>query len=193
MSASFDKRVGRQASSRAAIIALVAAVLWLLPLAVAAADTSGTRIGYVDMKRLFDTMPQLIAARDELDDQFRPRNEALVSDEERLETMQRELAEASGLSEQERIEREREISNMRRSIERRREDLADEIRYRTNMKTESLRETIEVAVRQVAREAEYDLVLNSPVAYASEAIDITDRVLEWLEEDFSRSDPTATR
>lgn len=148
----------------------------------------GVRIGYVDMKRLFDNMPQLVAAREELDREFRPRNEALLADEAQLERMRRELSEAPLVDEQARAQREREINNMRRSIERRREDIIEELRFRTNAKTEALRGTVDVAVREVAREHDYDLVLSNPVAYASETVDITDQVLEWLEADFQSSD-----
>ncbi|QOC22998.1 OmpH family outer membrane protein [Wenzhouxiangella sp. AB-CW3] len=157
-------------------------LLWLPAMA------DSVRIGYVDMKRLFDTMPHLVAAREELDREFRPRNEALLSDEAELERMQRELSDSPALDEQQRVQREREINNMRRSIERRREDLVEEIRFRTNAKTEALRETIDVAVREIAREEGYDLVLSNPVAYASDTVDITKQVLEWLEDDFGSGD-----
>ncbi len=169
------------------IAGMVAATL-LCCLLVPVALADGIRIGYVDMKRLFDTMPQLVAAREELDREFRPRNEALLADESRLERLRQELAEDPLLDEQQRTQREREINNMRRSIERRREDLVEEIRFRTNAKTEALRDTIDVAVREIARQHDYDLVLSNPVAYASDSVDITDMVLEWLEEDHRSGD-----
>jgi outer membrane protein len=164
----------------AAMLVVALLCCLLAPLALA----EGIRIGYVDMKRLFDTMPQLVAAREELDGEFRPRNEALLADEARLERMRQELADDLLISEQERLRREREINNMRRSIERRREDLVEEIRFRTNAKTEALRDTIDVAVREIARENDYDLVLSNPVAYASDSVDITGLVLDWLESDY---------
>ncbi len=169
-------------------ITAMVAVAALCCLLAQVTQAEGIRIGYVDMKRLFDTMPQLVAAREELDREFRPRNEALLADESRLERMRQELAEDPLLDEQQRMQREREISNMRRSIERRREDLVEEIRFRTNAKTEALRDTIDIAVREIARKNDYDLVLSNPVAYASDSVDITDLVLEWLEEDHRSSD-----
>lgn len=172
-------------SHRPALALAGAFMLGLMLWSSAMAD--GVRIGYVDMKRLFDTMPQLVAARQELDQEFRPRNEALLADEARLERMRQDLAEDPLIDEQRRMEREREINNMRRSIERRREDLVEEIRFRTNSKTEALRETIDVAVQEIAREENYDLILSNPVAYASESVDITDKVLDWLEQDFRAS------
>lgn len=152
----------------------------------ASAQAQDIRIGYLDMKRIFDNAPQVVDAREALDREFRPRNEALIADEERVEQLESELASSGGdLSTDERLGLEREIRNARRSIERRREDLREEIRFRTNAITKAFEETIEIAVRQVAEDGGYDLVLTSPVAYASDSIDITELILDWLVDDFA--------
>lgn len=170
--------------------ALAQAVLVLLVilLAPAARSEDAVRIGYVDMKRLFETAPQVVAARESLDGEFRPRNESLLADENRLQTLEQTLAENRELDSESRLELERDIRNLRRSIDRRREDLREELRFRTSTATKALEETIEVAVRQVAESRGYDLVLTSPVAYASASIDITDFILDWLAEDFDERD-----
>lgn len=142
------------------------------------------RIGYVDMKQLFDAAPQVVNARESLDQEFSPRNESLLADEGRLEQLEAELAGATNLTAEEQFEKEREIRNLQRSIERRREDLAEELRFRTNAEKKALEETIEIAVEQIAKAGDFDLILTSPVAYASDRIDVTDRVLQWLEDDF---------
>jgi outer membrane protein len=144
------------------------------------------QIGYVDMERLFDNAPQVVAAREALDQDFRPRNESLLADEARLEQMRQQLAEAEDLEAEARFDMEREIRNLSRSIDRRREDLSEELRFRTNAEKKALEETIELAIREVANDGSYDLVLSSPVAFASPTIDITDLVLEWLREDFPK-------
>lgn len=167
------------------VVALCAfALVAMLPAGGAVAQD--VRIGYVDMKRLFDAAPQVVNARQALDREFRPRNEALIADEARLERMEADLAESDDMDPEERFEMEREIRNLRRSIERRREDLSEELRFRTNAEKKALEETIEIAVAQVAESGNYDLILTSPVAWAADRIDITDRILEWLEEDFDR-------
>ncbi len=162
------------------------AVALMLMSTVQAGD--GIRIGYVDMKRLFDNAPQVVRAREALDLEFRPRNEAILADESRLERLHRNLAERQDLDAESRFDMEREIRNLSRSIDRRREDLSEELRFRTNAEKKALEETVEVAVRQVAEEGGYDLVLTSPVAYVSSTIDITERVLDWLEQDFLAQD-----
>ena len=142
------------------------------------------RIGYVDMKRLLDNAPQVMAGREALDLEFRPLNDQLMTDEETLLRLEQELAAASGLSIEQTNARQREIRNLRRSIERRREDLADDLNFRRNRQIKELGSEIEVAVQTVARREGYDLVLSSPVAYASATIDITDKVLAFLETDY---------
>jgi len=162
------------------------AIFTLLMLLAGPALAQDVRIGYVDMKRLLDNAPQVIAGRAELDIEFRPLNDALLDDEAQLLQLEQELASATGLTREQVAAREREIRNLRRSIERRREDLADELNFRRNQQIKELGEEIEVAVETVARREGYDLVLSSPVAYASDAIDITDKVLTFLEMDYER-------
>jgi outer membrane protein len=167
--------------------ALAQAFLMLLLTLAAVSEArpdDAIRIGYVDMKRLFETAPQVVAARESLDDEFRPRNESLLADENRLQALQQTLSDDARLEADSRLALERDIRNLRRSIDRRREDLREELRFRTSTATKALEETIEVAVRQVAESRGYDLILTSPVAYASASVDITDYILEWLAEDF---------
>ncbi|MFW5815714.1 MAG: OmpH family outer membrane protein [Wenzhouxiangella sp.] len=169
-------------------LAQVLLLLVAAALAASACAEEPIRIGYVDMKRLFETAPQVVAARESLDDEFRPRNESLLADENRLQALEQTLTEGEQLDPEQRLELERDIRNLRRSIDRRREDLREELRFRTSTATKALEETIEVAVRQVAETRGYDLILTSPVAYAADSIDITDFILEWLAEDFDGRD-----
>lgn len=158
----------------------------LTMLLAGAALAQDIRIGYVDMKRLLDNAPQVIAGRAELDIEFRPINDELLADEARLLSLEQDLANASGLTAEQVAARQREIRNLDRSIQRRREDLAEELNFRRNQQIKELGEEIEVAVQTVARREGYDLVLSSPVAYASETINITDKVLSFLEMDYER-------
>jgi outer membrane protein len=155
-----------------------------LVMALASAPSAGNdlSIGYVDMQRLFAEAPQIEQARAAIDREFRPRNDALVRDEERLQALEAQLA-GSGAELEPRQRLEREALNLRRSIERRRDDLAEELRFRTSAETRALETTIEIAIRRVAEHAGYDLILTSPVAYASASIDVTDEILAWLHED----------
>lgn len=156
----------------------------LILLAGAAQAQGELRVGYVDMKRILDNAPHVVAGREQIDREFRPRNEALLADEARLERMESRYMDAADATPEQRLEMEREIRNLRRSIDRRREDLSEEIHFRMNAERKAIEEEIEIAVRTVARQGGYDLVLSSPVAYASDSIDITNEILEFLRADF---------
>ena len=55
------------------------AMLLLVMAFVVSTSASGQqlRIGYVDMKQVLDSAPQVLAGRDVLDQEFRPRNDAI--------------------------------------------------------------------------------------------------------------------
>lgn len=153
----------------------LAGLIW-----VSTAYGQDTKIGFVDMKRLFAEAAQVQLVRENLDREFRPRNEAVLADEGRVAELQDELAANDTLSPLERQAMENDIRNLQRSVARRREDLQEEIRFRTNSETNALETTIALAVDEVAKAGGYDLILTSPVAYASERVDITQEVLDWL-------------
>lgn len=153
----------------------LAGLIW-----VSSVHGQDTKIGFVDMKRLFAEAPQVQLVRENLDREFRPRNEAVLADEARVSDLQNELAANETLSPSERQAMENDIRNLQRSVVRRREDLQEEIRFRTNSETNALETTIALAVDEVAKAGGYDLILTSPVAYASERVDITQQVLDWL-------------
>jgi len=145
------------------------------------------RIGFVDMALLFDNAPQLIAARQALDIEFRPRFEALSADEARIEALRTRMQAISDPNSAPRQDLEREIRNLRRSIDRRRADLSQEMRFRTTAEKNAIEDTIQVAIRQVAEQGGFDLVLTGPVAFASDRVDMTDQIIDWLEQDFANS------
>lgn len=135
-----------------------------------------TRIGYVDMKQLLDNAPQITLNREALDREFRPRNDAIERDEERLQVM----LEQASTGNQTDDSLQNRIRNLQLSINRRREDLRQELLFRRNTAIQDLEDDINQAVASVARNQSYDLILSSPVIYANNSVDLTDEVLEYL-------------
>lgn len=142
------------------------------------------RIGYVDMKRVLDNAPQVVAGRQLLDQEFRARNDAIELDESRLNLMEGQLAQADMGAENFR-QLERDVLDLRRSVERRKEDLRDELSFRRTEEVQRLEEEINLAVQEIAERNGFDLIVSSPVVYASPSLDITDLILEQLEIEFA--------
>jgi len=148
-----------------------------------------SRIAYVDMKAVLDQAPQVIAGRQRLDQEFRARNDAVAQDEQRLQTLKAQLEAnqllppAQALSAPERRRTEQEIRLLERSIQRRRDELRQELQLRRNEEISRVEVEINQAIATIARQQNYDLVLASPVVFASDRIDVTDLILQHLQQE----------
>src|SRR5690606_38360314 len=139
------------------------------------------RIAYVDMKRLLDNAPQVIAGRQKLEREFAPRDSELSTEETRLATMRsRHERDSSSMERADAESLRREIDALDRSIKRKRENLRSELKSRSDQELDRSWREINNAVVEFAREQNIDLIVPSPVVYASQRIDITDKVLERL-------------
>jgi len=160
---------------------LAAAMLALSFGAAAQPAAQPARIGYVDMQRLIDGSPQFIAGREALQREFTERDAALKVDEARLARLELELKrDGPTLPAATADTRQLEIDAFRRSIERTRAKLRDDLNKRREGMLDERWSEINDVVIEYAREHRIDLVVQSPVIYASASIDITDAVLERL-------------
>jgi outer membrane protein len=164
---------------------------WIgLLLAVLAAVAPGVhaqevRIGFVDMQRLLDNAPQVIDARSRLAREFATRDDLLQADERRLSELEARQAQSSDpIGSEPAVRLAAEINALRRSVERTRQRLREELRARTEEEIDRAFPRLNEAVAEFARDQGYDLVLTSPVIYASGRLDITDAVLDRLRRDF---------
>jgi len=148
------------------------------------ADAQQLRIGYVDMKQVLDNAPQVLAGREKLDLEFRARNDAIEMDEMRGDALEIRLQQADMTAES-RMQIERDLRELRRSVARRKEDLRDELSFRRTEEVQQLEDQINIAVQEIAQRNGYDLILSSPVIYANPDLDITSLILEQLEVEFA--------
>ena len=161
--------------------ALLAFLMGVVSLTTAHAQQ--LRVGYVNMKNVLDNAPQVIAGRQKLDLEFRPRNDAIESEERLADDLEQRLVQGD-LTEEARARLEREIRDMRRSVNRQKEDLRDELSFRRTEEVQQLEDQINIAVEEIASSHGYDLILSSPVVYADPALDITELILHQLQLEF---------
>jgi outer membrane protein len=165
-------------AARALLLLAGLAIALVAPPPLAA---QGARVAYIDMKRLLDNAPQVQAGRDALQREFAQRDADLKSQESRLaELEERQRRESGLLPKAETDARQAEIDTLRRSIERLRGRLREELNARGEAELRRRWDEVHDVVVELARERQYDLVLQAPVVYAAPTIDITDEVLERL-------------
>lgn len=139
------------------------------------------RIGFVNPGRVSSEAPQAEAAREQLEREFAPRDEEIVAMQEELRKLEDRLSrETLDLSEEERQRLQREIVSRRRDIQRTQEAFREDFNMRRNEELGRLQRRILRTVSEFAEEQGYDLVVSDGVVYASDAINITDLIIERL-------------
>lgn len=158
----------------------------LLPLLITLTSAwAQTKIGYVDWEELIESAPQIGVARDRLDAEFRPRNETIEDSEKQLREMEERLIrDAAVMSEEQRQILERSIRTLRRDVQRDKEDLREELDYRLQEERQRVEQEIYEIVRRFAEDSDYDLIIPGPALFASDAINLTEQLLERLRSSF---------
>ena len=170
----------QSAGGRYGIGALLLA-LALLPLLALAQAAPASKVGYVDYKRLLDNSPQMQESRSRLEREFATRDNALKADEKRLTDLkQRYDRDNAIMAKPDADALKRDIDTLDRSVKRTREDLRTELNTRAQGERDRIWQQINDVVIEYARAQGFDLIVPSPVVYASSRIDITDAVLERL-------------
>ena len=157
-------------------------VLLALAMSVSHAQVlSDLRIGYVNPGRVSDEAPQAEAAREQLQEEFAPRDARIVAMQEELRALEDRMAEQRlSLSPEAEQDLQREIVTKRREIQRQQEAFREDFNLRRNEALGNLQRRILQVVEQFARDEGFDLVVSDGVVFASEAVNITDRIIERL-------------
>lgn len=163
-------------------------LLWGLVPAAQAAEASS--VGYVDVQYLIDNSPQAQAATQDLEKQFGPKQEELRQKQQEFQRLQQQL-QKDGLvmSESEREEMEQRMRELKRDIQRGQEAFREELNIQRNNALTQVREAVLQAVRDLAEEEGYDLVVGQGVLHASDAVNLTERVLKRMKEKYDTAAP----
>jgi len=150
----------------------------LLP---AVSAQSVTRIGFVDPVRLIEQAPQGAKALESLEDEFRAREEELKNLHDRVQTMEADLEKnILVIDATDAQTRQREIENLKRRLARSQQEAREDYNLRRNEELAKLQTLVRQVIVDLARDRGFDLVVEQAV-YVSNAVDITDQVLEVLE------------
>ena len=157
--------------------------LMLAPAAAPAAE--GPKIGYVDVPYLIDNSPQAEAASSELEEQFGPKQQQLQSKQKEFQQIQQKL-QKDGLvmEEAKRKELEQRLQELKRDIQRSQQAFQEELNIQRNSAFKQVRQAVMRAVQNLAKNEGYDLVVGQGALYASEAVNLTERVLQRMKENY---------
>ena len=145
------------------------------------------KVGFVDVSKVLDRSPQAEEARQRIQDEFAPIDEEIVRLQRELRNLEEQLArDGAVMASSERQRLEREVLSRSRNLRRDQEEFREDLNLRRNQELQKLQSQVVLAIRAMARSEDYDLVISDGVLFASERVDITGAVLEWLIEEHKR-------
>ena len=154
------------------------------------ADAADTRIGIVNTAKLLKEAPQREAARKKLESEFAPRDVKIVDLQKSIKVLEDKLSkDAAIMSETARKQQEREIVSKKRDVKRVREEFIEDFNFRRNEEIGKLQKLVSETILSLAKEKQYDIILNESVIYASQQVDITASVLEHLRQLYKKNQP----
>ena len=156
--------------------------LSLLLMSFAGVSHADLKIGFVNVAKVLEKAPQAAKAKSRLETEFSPRDKALASQVKEIKSLEERLNRDSAvMGEEERRRLEKDIVDKKRDAARAQQEFQEDFNMRRNEELGNLQKRIVEAVRALAKEESFDLLLTDGVIYANDEIDVTARVQQKLE------------
>lgn len=149
------------------------------PVAVPAA--AAIRVGFVNTERLFREAAPAKRAQAKLEKEFATRDAEVQKLTRQTRDLQSSLdKDGATMPEADRRNKERDLANLSRDLQRAQREFREDLNLRRNEELAQLQERANKVIQQIAETEKFDLILQDPVVYASQRIDITDKVIKAL-------------
>lgn len=156
--------------------------LFLMLMLVAGVSQAELKIGFVNVAKVLEKAPQAAKAKSRLETEFSPRDKTLLSQQKDIKALEDKLGrDASVMGDEERRKLEKDVLDKKRDAARAQQEFQEDFNLRRNEELGNLQKRIVEAVRALAKEESFDLLLTDGVIYANDQIDVTSRVQQKLE------------
>lgn len=140
-----------------------------------------TRIAFVNTARVIEQAPQAAVVRNTLQTEFAPREAKLIEEQNSIKSLEERLIKDGALmSATEKRKLERNIKSKQLVFQSARESFTEDLTVRRNAELQKMQQEIAQVVVEVAKGANFDMVLEAGVVYANEKVNITLQVIEAL-------------
>jgi len=147
------------------------------------ADEQQVKIGFVNPVRLLELSPQGENALRLLEEEFRPRDQELIELREKALALEVDLDKNRLILQASEIKKkQRTIDSIRRKIKRDQQEAREDYNIRRNEELAKLQRLVREMIVTIANEEGFDLIVEQAV-YVNNRIDLTERVLQRLQEE----------
>jgi outer membrane protein len=166
---------GRMLSLRGACVAIALLVF------AGAAGAADYKIGFVNTERLFREATPAKRAQAKIEKEFATRDAEIQKLAKQVRDLQASLdRDGATMADTERRNKERDLANQSRDLQRMQREFREDLNLRRNEELAGIQERANKVIQQIAADEKFDLILQDPVVYASQRIDITDKVIKAL-------------
>ena len=139
------------------------------------------KIGFVNTERLFREAAPAKRAQQKLEKEFSTRDAEQQKLSKQVRDLQSQLdRDGPTMGETERRNKERDLANQMRDLQRMQREIREDLNLRRNEELASVQERANKVIQQIAESEKFDLIIQDPVVYASQRIDITEKVIKAL-------------
>jgi len=163
------------------VLRILVILIAALAFGSANAVTADYKIGFVNTERLFREAAPAKRAQQQLEREFSARDAEIQRISKQVRDLQASLdKDGPTMSETERRNKERDLANGSRDLTRLQREFREDVNLRKNELLSTLQERANKVIQQIAESEKFDLILQDPVVFASQRIDITDKVIKAL-------------
>ena len=139
------------------------------------------KLGFVNTERLFREATPAKRAQAKIEKEFATRDAEIQKLAKQVRDLQALLdRDGSTMAETDRRNKERDLANQSRDPQRMQREFREDLNLRRNEELAGIQERANKVIQQIAADEKFDLILQDPVVYASQRIDITDKVIKAL-------------
>ena len=138
------------------------------------------KIGFVNTERVFRESAPAVRASKKLEKEFAARDQDIQKLAKQFRDLQAHLEkETVTMSEADRRNKERDLANLNRDLQRAQREFREDLNVRQNEERAAFQDRVNKAIGDLAEREKFDLILQEAV-FISPRIDITDKVLRAL-------------
>ena len=152
-----------------------------IALTASAAFGAEYKLGFVNTERLFREAAPAKRAQQKLEKEFSTRDAEMQKLSKQVRDLQTALdRDGVTMGDAERRNKERDLANQMRDLQRMQREYREDLNLRRNEELASVQERANKVIQQIAEAEKFDLIIQDPVVFASQRIDITDKVIKAL-------------
>lgn len=138
------------------------------------------KIGFVNTERVFRESAPAVRASKKLEKEFAARDQDIQKLAKQFRDLQAHLEKENvTMSEADRRNKERDLANLNRDLQRAQREFREDLNVRQNEERAAFQDRVNKAIGDLAEREKFDLILQEAV-FVSTRIDITDKVLRLL-------------